>query len=112
MPEALDVEPAQYLNLNLFPSEVTIGDSEKPLLGEYKTIVTNNYLYVITDGVEGPEFVVKEPLTSFEGTGRTGYTVVTETETYLIRRAKNCGCGSRLRSLRVFTGVPHIQQLK
>lgn len=106
MQNNLELDPAQYINLDLFPASVTSGGE---LLGEtYRVIVTDNCLYVIDDAVDGPYLLIKEPLENFNGTNKTGY----EVNSYHVRRAKNCGCGSRLRGMHPFLGVPFISQLR
>lgn len=107
----LDVEPAQYINLDLFPAKVE-EEGFVPAHEEYRVIVTDNYLYVINDSPNGPYLAVKEPLVKFVSLGKGAYTVQTEHDTYTIERALNCGCGSRLRGLHPFAGVPFISQLK
>ncbi|QFG12202.1 Hypothetical Protein OBI_RACECAR_74 [Arthrobacter phage Racecar] len=106
----LDVEPAQYINLDLFPAKVS-APSFASKHEEYRVIVTNNYLYVIDDSINGPYPVVREPLVEFVSLGKGAYTVRTEHDTYTVERALNCGCGSRLRGLHPFAGVPFVSQL-
>jgi hypothetical protein len=109
----LDVFPAAYINLDLFPAKVR---SESGLFApqheEYRVIVTDNHLYIIDDTPDGPQCIVTEALTEFGGSNKDGYTVTTEHERYFIERALNCGCGSRLRGLHPFAGVPHTAQLR
>jgi hypothetical protein len=108
----LNVFPAAYINLDLFPAKITTVDGVfEPKHEEYRVIVTDNYLYIIDDMPEGPECILTEPLVSFEGTNKTGYTVVSGNHAFLIQRALNCGCGSRLRGLHPFAGVPFVSQL-
>ena len=109
----IDVFPASYINLDLFPAKITAVESIfTPLHEEYRVIVTDNYLYIIDDSPDGPVSLVTEPLVKFEGSNKTGYTVTTSAGIYLIQRAINCGCGSRLRGLHPFDGVPFIAQLR
>lgn len=106
MTNNLDLEPAAHIKLDLFPAEVSL---EGEILGsDYRAIVTDNHFYVIHDSVDGPYLVVKEPLDSFDGTNKTGYDV----NSYHVLRAKNCGCGSRLRGIHPFLYVPYEAQLK
>lgn len=107
---SIDVEPAQYIQIDLFPAAVRIGSpSEVPISDELRVIVTDNYFYVIDDTIDGPAAVIKEPLAEFDGSNKTGYTVVTENgDTYFFVRSTNCGCGSRIRGLFPFSGVPFI----
>lgn len=108
----LDTEPAKYISLDLFPASVHVGSEDSPSLkDDYKVIVTDNYFYVITDTPEGAVLEVKEPLVSFEGNYKTGHVVETDQNVYYIRKSTNCGCGTRLRSLRPFKGVIHASRL-
>lgn len=113
MAYTLDVVPANFLYLDIFPGSVFTGGPEKPSIGdEYRVIVTDNTFYVLHDTFDGPQSLIQEPLVSFEGSNKLGYTVVTETETYHVQRATNCGCGSRLRGVHPFIGVPYISQIR
>lgn len=107
---SIDVEPAEHIKIDLFPAEVRPGGEEGTKIGEeLRVIVTDNYFYVIEDTISGPEATIKEPLESFDGSNKLGYTVTTTPgNTYYFKRAINCGCGSRLRGLRPFDGVPFI----
>lgn len=108
----IDVQPAAFINLDLFPAKVfTSVGSFEPKHEEYRVIVTDNYLYIIDDTIDGPKALVSEPLQGFSGTNKTGYTVQTGDGLYFIERALNCGCGSRLRGLHPFAGVPFVAQL-
>jgi hypothetical protein len=112
MAYTIDVEPAQYLQLDIFPASVFPGGEENPSLGdELRAIVTDNYFYVIHDTISGPQLLIKEALVLFEGSNKTGYTVTTEESKYFVKRALNCGCGSRVRGIHPFPGVPHIAHL-
>lgn len=105
----VDIHPARFIWLDTFPASVKVVDETENLLPglEYRIIVTDNRFYVLTDDVDGPEALVNEALTDFSGNNKTGFTVVTENSTYLVRREDNCGCGSRLRGYHPFLGVPH-----
>lgn len=126
MKSTLDTEPAKYIRLDLFPADVyeiietTNEDSTDEsvelevttehefMAKELRVIVTDNYFYAIIDTINGPDFMVKEPLLSLSGSSREGYTVTTETSSYYIKRSTDCGCGSRLRSIHPFRGVPYV----
>lgn len=104
----LDLEPAEVIHADLFPAEV-IGQSFRPdKNGQFRAIVTDNHFYVIADASTGPYLVIKDPFVSLEGSARKGYTVITTTDIYTVIKAPNCGCGSRLRSLHPFIGVPYV----
>jgi hypothetical protein len=106
----LDFEPAEYIQIDLFPAIVHPDRQEEPAIGEeMRAIVTDNYFYAIqeVDGVAS--FAVKEPLVEFDGSNKLGYTVTTENgATYYFNRALNCGCGTRLRGIKVLPGVPPL----
>lgn len=105
----IDVEPAAFIWLDLFPAKVTSDSGAfQPVHEEYRVIVTDNHLYVLDDAVEGPLAIIKEPLMDFSGSNKSGYTIVTESDTYYVVRAINCGCGSRLRGLHPFAGTPFV----
>lgn len=110
---ALDLEPAAHIKLDLFPASVYINGAEGVLLGEeYRVIVTDNYFYVLHEVGDGAAILLKEPLVNFEGSNKTGYNItVGPLMYYYVKRAGNCGCGSRLRGLIPFPGVPFIAQL-
>lgn len=106
MAKDFDLPRPEFIQLDLFPASVNdMGE-------ELRVIVTDSVFYVFDETLTGPEAVIQEPLVSFEGTNITGYTVVTETNTYAVARALNCGCGSRLRGIHPFPGVPHAAHLK
>lgn len=106
----IDVEPAIHIQMDLFPASVRPGGEEGTPIGEeLRVIVTDNYFYVIDDTIDGPAAIIKEPLESFDGSNKLGYTVTTtQGNTYYFSRALNCGCGSRLRGLHPFAGVPWV----
>lgn len=107
MAKDFDLPRPAYIQLDLFPATISGNMNE-----ELRVIVTDSVFYVFDETLTGPEAVIQEPLVSFGGTNQTGYTVVTETNTYAVARATNCGCGSRLRGIHPFPGVPHAAHLK
>jgi hypothetical protein len=106
----LDFEPAEYIQIDLFPATVhPDGQEEAPIGEELRAIVTDNYFYVIQEVDGAVSFAVKEPLDQLDGSNKLGYTVTTENgAVYFFNRALNCGCGTRLRGIRVLPGVPPI----
>lgn len=103
-----NVRPANFISLDLFPAKVSSeGGSFVPTHEEYRVIVTDNSFYVFDDNGFSPTDIVSDLLVSFDGDNKTGYTVTTETDVYHIERALNCGCGSRLRGIHPFAGVPY-----
>ena len=106
----IDVYPANAVWLDLFPAKITTVEGLfVPVHEEYRVIVTDTYFYIIDDTVDGPKAIVAEPTIQFEGTNKTGYTVVTPTQIFLVSRAPNCGCGSRIRGIFPFAGVPQTR---
>lgn len=106
----IDVEPANEVWLDLFPAKVYDETQEFVAIHEeYRVIVTDNRLYIIDDTIDGPKAIISEPLSTFSGDNKTGYLVFTEYRHYKIERAKNCGCGSRIRGLHPFAGVPQAR---
>lgn len=102
------LEPANFILLDLFPAEVV--DSSVATLGnELRVVVTDNHLYVLMDDVDGPVLWFKEALQDFSGTNKTGYRVETESNTYHVKRAPNCGCGAALRGLFLFPDALRIR---
>ena len=104
-----EIEDANHIKLDIFPAEVyDLENSDESLGDQYRVIVTDNHFYAFSETDEGIRPVIKVPLGSFTGTNRDGYTI---NSGWYIKRAQNCGCGSRLRGYHPFPGVPHISQL-
>lgn len=106
----IDVEPANAVWLDLFPAKIqTVEGLFEPIHEEYRVIVTDTYFYIIDDTDDGPKALITEPTIQFEGSNKTGYNIVTPTQIFHITRAPNCGCGSRIRGIRPFAGVPQVR---
>ena len=106
----IDVFPANEVWLDLFPAKITTVEGLfEPVHEEYRVIVTDTYFYIIDDTIDGPKAILAEPTIQFEGSNKVGYTVVTPDQIFLISRAPNCGCGSRIRGIFPFVGVPQIR---
>lgn len=110
----LEFEPSEHIKLDLYPATVTrvVGEEETVIDAECRFIVTDSHLYVIsTDGIGQPFFVLKEELVEFYTKG-SGYDISGVDHDYIAgRNVASCGCGSRLRSMRLLPGVPHISRL-
>ncbi len=106
---SLDLEPASFVWLDLFPAQVVDGLHEASLGEELRVVVTDNFLYILQDTPDGPEMYFREPLLDFSGTNKTGYRVVSESSIYYVKRAPNCGCGASLRGLHLFTDLPYVR---
>lgn len=104
----LDFEPANYILIDLFPATVHPGGESEPSIGEeLRVVVTDNYFYVLEEKDDWIGFAVREPLAQFDGSNKTGYTVITERgQEYYFKRALNCGCGTGLRGVKVLRDVP------
>jgi hypothetical protein len=106
----IDVEPANEVWLDIFPAKIiTVEGLFEPVHEEYRVIVTDTYFYIIDDTIDGPKAILAEPTVNYEGTVKTGYTVVGPNQTFLISRAPNCGCGSRIRGIFPFAGIPQVR---
>lgn len=108
MPFTIDVEPANEVWLDLFPAKIE-SDGWEPQHEAYRVIVTDTYFYILDDLSEGPAAVVTLPTVAFEGNNKVGYTVTTPDASFYIVRAANCGCGTRLRGIFPFAGVPQTR---
>lgn len=104
----IDVEPANVVWLDLFPARIE-SDAWEPKHEEYRVIVTDTYFYIIDDTIDGPKALVTLPTVSFEGSNKVGYTVTSPDASYVFTRAPNCGCGTRLRGIFPFAGVPQAR---
>lgn len=105
------IEPAKHIKLDIFPAEVS-HESEQHGDG-FRVIVTDTHLYALEETGSGVKvrFKVPAPEGSFAGSNKDGYTVEDPDGTWSFSRAGHCGCGSRLRGVHPFPGVPHISQL-
>lgn len=103
------LEPAQHLQLDLFPATVSSEEHPEPFPnGDKRVIITDAHLYVFTDGVENVNVLVQKPITSVTGSTLSGYEVETEDGMrYHVIRVASCGCGSRLRGFHPFPGLPY-----
>lgn len=107
----LDVQEAKYIILDLFPADVTVDGSS--MGNANKAILTDNRLYIIQDAPYGPviKFEDGAGYATFDRPSLLEYTVDTEQGHHVvIKRAKNCACGSRLRGVYPFIGVPYAKQ--
>jgi hypothetical protein len=111
MPFTIDVFPANEVWLDLFPAKIAVFDDAEfqPTHEAYRVIVTDTYFYIIDDLSEGPAAIVTLPTVAFEGNNKIGYTVTTPDNSFEISRAANCGCGTRLRGVFPFAGVPQVR---
>lgn len=106
----LELPKPEFIRLDLFPALVV--DKDDNILGdELRVIVTNDRGYLFYEGPTNQPTILSElMLTEFVRNGNKGYILTTEDSEYSIARAKNCGCGSRLRGFHPFLGVPYKRQ--
>lgn len=104
----------QYLRFSLFPLSVEVLKDGNPIQMHLttRTIVTDEEVYVYTDGANGPETVFVDRLEDFTGNATEGWTVETsDGYTLSIKRTEGCGCGSRLKGFNPFPGAPFERML-
>lgn len=112
----MDFKEATFIRLDLFPAQVVniTVPSEAEFIGDaVRVIVTNDMFYIFHETIHGPDVLYSEFLSDFTGSNKDGYVVLTASnKSFTINRAKNCGCGSRLRAFFPFPGVPFVSQLR
>lgn len=117
-PEQVELTPppAEYVRLDLFPAIMTPLEGSPPLpdqqpgavLDGKRIIATDTYFLIFSDTSTGPKLQHVWVLNSFEGRNTTGWTVTTEEGyNFLVRRSSHCGCGTKLRSIFPYMGVPY-----
>lgn len=106
---SFELEPANFVHLDLFPAQVIDGLNDTILGEELRVVVTDNHLYVLRDTPDGPVMYFQDALLDFSGTNKTAYRIETEYNIYYVKRAPNCGCGASLRGLRLFTDLPYVR---
>lgn len=111
LPNGIEVPPAQFIRLDLFPAFLQ-GDNLPDalpggVLDEKRVIITDTYVLVFSDGPQGPQLLHTWPLLDFSGRNTTGWEVTTEQYTFRVNRSTGCGCGSRLRGFFPYQGVPY-----
>lgn len=103
----LTVQPAQYMIMDLFPATVEVNGET---LGEAnKVLLTDNRIYIVQQIPTGAEIAYEDgaSFSTFDRPTNKEYTVTTEGGDFVtFRRSQNCGCGSRLRGVNPFLGVP------
>lgn len=104
---------ASFIRVDLFPA-ILYGPSLPDatpggILDARRVILTDSYALVFSDSNDGPILSHTWTLVDIEGDNRVGWTVtVEELETpFLLKRSANCGCGSRLRGIFPYQGVPY-----
>lgn len=111
-----DVPDAAYIRLDLFPALIEGEGSNLPgnppgnVWDARRVVVTDSYLHVFSDSPTGPVLTYSGALVDFAGRNTIGWDVQTEDLTLKVKRSKGCGCGTRLRSIFPFMGVPFIAQ--
>lgn len=114
MSTTFEVPPAQFIRLDLFPA-LLIGDNlpnAQPgnVLDARRIIITDTHVLLFADSNVGPVLAHEWPLIDIEGRNTIGWTTTVEHEgqplTFLVKRSSGCGCGSRLRGIFPYPGVP------
>jgi hypothetical protein len=108
-------ESTKYIKLDLFPATVYTGsiggEDNVPVFKEVRVIITNDYIYFVAMGPEGVYFALKEELVQYD-LHSSGVSLATGINgTYVIERDGNCGCGTRLRGMRLLPGVAHTARI-
>jgi len=107
----MDVPPATYIRLDMYPAFV-YGENlptnpDQNVLDGKRVIITDTHMLIFSDGPQGPYLMYSGALVDIEGRNTIGWTVTTEEFTAQVKRSSGCGCGSKLRSLFPYPGVPH-----
>jgi hypothetical protein len=93
----------QFIRYDQFPTTVTVGEQK---FHPARTVVTDDSLYVFMDSSSGPAKVYEARLDDYGGSGRTRSALTSDGDSVHIAKATGCGCGSLLRGLMPFPGVP------
>lgn len=102
--------PAEQIKLDLFPARVlTSGEDPELLFRESRIIVTDAHYYIFLEGGEGPVVAQSGTYTEFAGQNSTGWTL-TDPDITIFRDA-GCACGTSLRGIHPFAGVPHARYI-
>jgi len=110
-----DVPAAQFIRLDLFPALLhgtgIPGADANGVLDGKRVIVTDSYILMFSDTQTGPQLVWSDALVDIEGRNTIGWTITTESgANFLVRRSTGCGCGSKLRGIFPYPGVPYKPQ--
>lgn len=111
LPNNIQVPEAHYIRLDLFPAFLQ-GDSLPDtlpggVLDGKRIIITDTYVLVFSDSPIGPVLQHTWTLIDMSGRHTTGWEVQTEEHNFRVNRSTGCGCGSRLRGLFPYTGLPY-----
>lgn len=108
----MDDKPKAIM-LELFPSVVT-GDVLPKKYNEVLTVVTDQKIYIATDDPTGKEryaVAYESPIFDIKvKEKRKSWSVILDDENkteLTVLRSNGCGCGSRLRGVRMFRRVPY-----
>jgi len=96
------------IQISLFPAEYTV-DGVPSTDNANKIVLTDSNLYIIRDSINGPYVHFSMPATrdQFDRPSVRVYTVTTDDHVVTFSRATSCACGSRLRGVNPFRGLPH-----
>jgi hypothetical protein len=99
---------AAFIRLDLFPASLTGPSLNGGIIERTRVIVTDSFVYAFVDGNAGPELRQSFELEEFTGSPLVGWTAtVDDGDVIEIRRSSGCACGSRLRGIAPFPGVPY-----
>lgn len=100
-----------FIRLDLFPATVIehqTGDEIPVTYDKCRVFVTNDEVRIYQDAYGGPQIVIDGPLFDFSGDNKVGWTAQIDGGPLLsISRSRGCGCGSMLRGINPFPGVPY-----
>lgn len=103
-----DLPTAAYIRLDLAPAILRGASLPNGVLDKRRVIITDAFVYVFSDAAGGPVLSFTWELVDITGRPSTGYDVtIDDGEVIHIRRSGTCLCGSKLRGIRPFPGVPH-----
>lgn len=109
------LEKPKSIQLELFPASIA-GVNTDLQYDEVLAVVTDANIYLATDDPTGREryaIVYESPIYDITGSGfRSTWTVTLDDDKrteLIITRSRGCGCGSRLKGVRLFRGVPYAR---
>ena len=117
MPEEIVFAPTtKHIKIDMFPAILykgTVGAEDNTVvLKDIRLIVTNDYIYAIIMEGTGPVIAHQEELIEIEFIPKVGFKINGANFDYVAVNAGNCGCGNRLRGMRLLPGVPHFNIYK
>jgi len=103
-----ELPSAAFIRLDLFPATISGPSVDGGVINDARVVATDSYLIGVIETREGFVVAYLEELDSFSGRPTTGYTATSPSgDEVLVKRSGGCGCGSKLRGLRLYPGVPY-----